>query len=464
MEDAAYEFSRFIAETEYDDLPSEAVSVMKKSVIDTLGNALGGSTANGIREIYEIVEAWGGRPESTIIGYGNKVPCPNAALVNSAMSHALDFDDTFMPGSLHPSSVVVPSAFAISELKTGVGGKKFIASSCVAIEVGCRIGSASKYRRVDIPGGGGMGGWDNTPIIGYFEAAALGKLLDLSREAIHNALGIAYMQAAGNTQCLRDGSLTKRMGPGFASRGGITAALMAQKGITGAKRIFECDEAGYYILYHESYDRDILLGNLGEEFVMTGISIKPYSSCKHTHAPIDAIIQLVRENDLEPEHLKKIAVRVSPQAKIVCEPEDLRKKPVTSVDAQFSIPWVVACALIRGKVGNTEFTEDAIRDPALLAVSAKVQTIIDESLTSSEEAEVIIETKESTLSCRVTHPWGTPENPMSYGDVSKKVIECASLSIRPVPEKTMETVIDMIKNLENVKDVGEIVRLLGYTY
>ena len=143
-----------------------------------------------------------------------KVPSPNAAFVNSAMSHARDFDDTIMQASLHPSAVVVPSAFAISESVKGINGKKFIASICVAIELGCRIGSASRYRRLNIPGGGGMGGWDNTPIIGFFEAASLGKLIDLDREGIHNALGIAYMQAAGNTQCLRDGTLTKRMGPG----------------------------------------------------------------------------------------------------------------------------------------------------------------------------------------------------------------------------------------------------------
>ena len=250
MEDAAYTFSKFIAETEFEDLPSEIIDVIKKSVLDTLAATLGGSAADGMQGLYEMVESWGGRPESTIISYGVRVPSPNAALVNSAMAHALDFDDTFMQAFLHPSSVVIPSAFSLSESQSGINGKKFIASIAVATELGCRIGSATKYRRLNIPGGGGMGGWDNTPIIGYFEAASLGKILDLDKEKIHNALGIAYMQAAGNTQCLRDGSLTKRMGPGFASRGGITSAFLAQKGITGARRIFECDEAGYYVLYH----------------------------------------------------------------------------------------------------------------------------------------------------------------------------------------------------------------------
>lgn len=460
-DDAAYEFSKFIVKIDFEDLSPETIEVAKKSVLDTLAAALGGSGAYGIQGLCEIVEWWGGRQESTIISFGIKVPCPNAAFVNSAMAHALDLDDTFMPGFIHPSSVVVPSAFAISESRGGIDGKKFIASICVAIELGCRIGSATQYRRLDVPGGGNMGGWDNTSIIGFFEAASLGKLLDLDQERIHNALGIAYMQASGNTQCLRDGTLTKRMGPGFASKGGIISAFMAERGITGAKRIFESEEAGYYVLYHEGYDREILLGNLGREFMMEGMAIKPHTSCKLTHAAIDAALNLVNENDLKANDVQEITAFVSPRAKIVCEPEEFRKKPVTIVDAQFSIPWVIACAVVRRRVQKTEFTNEAIHDPDLLAMAAKVKTIIDPSITSPDHAKVGIKTQKAEFETKILDPYGTPGNPMSYEDISRKFIECASDSIKPTPEQNMKTVIEMVNNLEEVKDVAEIIGLLG---
>jgi len=455
--DAAYAFTQFIVETQFEDLPKEVVDVAKKSILDTLGVGLGGSSAKEIKELYEIIAEWGGRNESTVLAFGGKFPSSHAAFVNSAMCHAPESDDTFWEAGLHPGCVVVPSAFAVSELAGGIDGKRFIASVCVANELGCRAGKATKYRRPEMI----MAGWDNTALLGFFMAAAMGKLLGLDKEKMHNALGLAYMQASGNEQAIRDGALTKRMGPGFASRGGITAALMAQKGISGAKEIFETGAASYYKVYHAGYDQETLLGGLGKDFLMTGIDLKPHHCCLINFAPIDGTIKLIKEHRIKAEEIQEITVITYPHAEVVCFPEEIKKKPRSIMDAQFSMPYTVACAVVRGKAATSEFTDESIKDVALLNMAAKVKTIIDPALTSMEHATVKIKTSRGPFETTILHPYGTTGNPMSYEDVGKKFLEYASYSVRPISDKNKKEVIDRVNDLEKVKDVAEIVRLLA---
>ena len=455
--DAAYAFSQFVAETQFEDLPREVVDVAKKSLLDTLGLGLGASTAEGIKGLYEMISGWGGREESTVFGFGGKFPSVNAAMINSAMCHALEFDDTYWEAGLHPSCVAVPSAFAISEFVGSVDGKKFIAALSVATEMGCRIGKATKFRKNK---GQIMAGWDDTAICGSFMAASMGKLLGFDKEMIHNALGIAYTQAAGNAQGIREGVLTKRINPAFAARGGLTAAFMAQKGITGAKNIFEDGIASYYRVYHAGYNQKTLTEGLGKEFLMLGIDIKSYPCCLMSAAACEAAQKLSKEHHIKPEEVKEITARVYPHAVTVCFPEETRQKPRSPEDAQFSLPWLVSCAMVRGNATLNEFTKESIKDPDLLKMAAKVKGIIDPSFTSMEQTVMKIKTKRGAFKTTVFHPHGTTGNPMSLEDVAKKFWDCSSRSVKPIPDGNKRTVIDMVKDLEKVKDVAEIMRLL----
>src|SRR4030067_2960194 len=156
-----------------------------------------------------------------------KLPSPHAALVNGTMSNALDYDDTHERAHLHAGVVVVPPAMALSEARGGIGGKEFITAVCVAVELGCRLGVSVRPAKPLF-----MGGWSFGPLLGHFTAAAAAaKLLHLDEEKVHHALGIAYHQASGNAQAMRDKAASKKIGPGFACRDGIISALMAQKGI-----------------------------------------------------------------------------------------------------------------------------------------------------------------------------------------------------------------------------------------
>jgi 2-methylcitrate dehydratase PrpD len=457
--DAAYDISKFLVNTKFDDLPTEAIHVIKKDTLDILANALGGSSDQGVKAIYDLVREWGGKPESSIIGYGTKVPSPNAALVNSTMAFTLDYDDVHERGHFHAGVSTIPSAFAISGMKEGVTGKEFIAAICLAIELGCRLGIASKRAKP----GYIMGGWDYASLHGCFTSAAVaGRLLNLDEPKMHNALGLAYHQAAGSGQSAIDAADTKKLGPGFGARAGITSALMAQRGITGAKAIFDESEISFCHLYHSGCDKDVLIRDLGKTFEMLDMSFKPYPSCRLGHAHIDAVLRLVQEHDIEAEEVQEIIPSTCQFVNVqLCAPLEAKKKPGNRTVAQFSLPWVVACAVVRRKVGIHEFTEDALKDRILLDMAAKVNPILDPLLPDEFAFTPLrIKTKRGTFESMTDYGYGSVQNPMTFEAIEEKFMDCASISVKPILKGNLAKVIQMIRNLEEVKDINEIISLL----
>jgi 2-methylcitrate dehydratase PrpD len=276
--DATQLFVANFRNVRYEDLPPEVVSITRDQVLDFFGVALGGSGEAGVGEMRDLVLEWGGAPQGTILRFGDKLPAPNAAQVNATMAHSLDFDDVHEDAIMHPGVVAIPTALAVSEYVGGVSGREFIATVAVGTDFICRLGLATR------PGESiHQYGWHLTTLFGYMMAAGVAaRLLCLDESGITNAIGIGYHQSSGNGQCVKDGALTKRMGPGMAVRGGIASALMAKRGITGARNCLE-GAAGMYHVYHgHSYSREKLIGELGTRFERER-SIKPYPCCRGVH-------------------------------------------------------------------------------------------------------------------------------------------------------------------------------------
>jgi len=360
--DAAYALAKNLVTVKYDDIPRDVVGITKKQILDILGVALGGSSRPGVRELAELIGEWGGKEESTVLCFGHKVPAPNAAQVNATMGHALDYDDTG-DGPTHPSVVIVPTCLAMAERRGGVSGCDFIAAVTLGVDMMGRLGQAFRSGLKTAPVGGHPGaGWHLTALYGYLAAAGVaGRLLGLDENKLLNALGIAYHQCAGNGQCVTEGALTKRMGPGFAARGGIVAALMAEKGITGAKDCLE-GEVGLYNLYHKGeYDPEPLTADLGKRFAGANVAMKPYPCCKGTHGYVDLVLGLVDKNHIRAEDVQEITVFCRDETYFLLHPLEKRSRPENPVDSQFSIPWAVAAVFARGRAGIGEFTEEAIK-------------------------------------------------------------------------------------------------------
>jgi 2-methylcitrate dehydratase PrpD len=338
-----------------------------------------------------------------------------------------------------------------------LSGKELITIVALGSDIMCRLGLSSTPGRSPIEVG-----WHQTTLFGFMGAAAVaGRTLGLTEEQIVNAMGIAYHQSGGNGQSVKDGALTKRLGPGFSVKGGITSALLAQKGVTGAHNCLEGQWGLYPLYWRGDYDPKGLVADLGKVFEGERVSIKPYPCCRGLHPAIDAALALVKEHDIKAENVESIALFVTEaHISLLCSPFDVKIKPTSPVDAQFSIPWGVATAIARRRATLDDFSDAAITSKDILDVTAKMRVEVDSSLRRGDKIEptrVQITTKEGAVYAKVVeHPLGSPERPMSFDDCAEKFRACAS----PIGKEKCEKVIELIRGLDGLDDIGEIMGLL----
>ncbi|HLA81415.1 MAG TPA: MmgE/PrpD family protein [Thermoleophilia bacterium] len=444
-----------------EDLPPEVVEVTKNQVLDYFGVALGGSMEAGVAEMRDLALEWGGAPQSRMLRWGDAVPAPNAAQVNATMAHSLDFDDVHEDAIMHPGVITIPTALAMSEYVGGVTGDEFIAAVAVGTDFICRLGLATR------PGENIHAfGWHLTTLYGYMTAAAVaGRLLGLDSDRLTSAIGIGYHQSSGNGQCVKDGALTKRMGPGMAVRGGIASALMAKRGITGARNCLE-GTAGMYHVYHgDSYSREALVGELGSRFEGINVSIKPYPCCRGVHPFVDAALTLVAKHDIRPEDVKSVLINCGEGTFfLLATPLEAKARPRNFVDSQFSIIWGVATAIARRRASLDDFTEEAIKSPDILEISAKIEVQIDSDLNRGdvgiEPARVSITTVEGAVFTeQVDLPTGTPSRPLSFADVERKFQDCLAHAGQPIPAAKARQLVETIARLEELADVRDLISL-----
>jgi 2-methylcitrate dehydratase PrpD len=465
--DAAYSLAKNLITINYKDIPPDVTELTKKHILDILGVALGGSSKPGVKELAELVTEWGGKEESTLLCYGRKVPAPNAAQVNATMGHALDYDDTG-DGPTHPSVVIVPTCLAMAERKGKMSGKEFITAVALGMDMMCRLGQAFRSGVKTAPVGGHPGaGWHLTPLYGFLAAAGVaGRILGLDEDKLVNALGIAYHQCSGNGQCVNEGALTKRMGPGFAARGGIVAAEMAEKGITGAKECLE-GELGLFNLYHKGeYDPIPLTKDLGKRFAGLSVTMKPYPCCKGTHSYVDVALALVNKHHIKAKDVQEITIFTQDDTNFLLHPLEKRSRPENPVDSQFSIPWAVAVVFARGRAGIGDFTEEAIKSPDILEISSKVRVNVDKNVGEKKglipaKIGVTIRKGQTYIESADTAPMsGAPEQ-LPFDAYERKFRDCASYAIKPRTNKQIDKIIALVKQLEQVDDIRELIELLG---
>jgi 2-methylcitrate dehydratase PrpD len=454
--DASYAFAKNFVNTKYEDLPPEVVEATKKEILDLLGCALGGVSQPGATHVCALVKEWGGKEESSIIGCKQKVPAPNAAQANATMAHALDFDDVHEAAVMHPGIASIPVGLAVGEATGNLGGKELITSTALGVDMMCRLALATTPGKSPIELG-----WHLTTLFGFTGAAATAaRVMRLNEDEIVNAIGIGYHQSGGNGQCVKDGALTKRLGPGFAVKGGITAALMAKMGVTGARNTFEGEWGLYKQFMDGDYSPEILTAELGRRFEGVNVVIKPYPCCRGIHPAIDAALALVEETNIRRDGIKEIVLYVTDaHMKLLCQPLEAKRSPRSPVDAQFSIPWGVASAIVGRKVGLSDFTDSAVRNREVLEVTQKMQVEVDNSLhkPGPEPTRVKIVTNDGkTFAKVVENPLGSLERPMSFDDCARKFRDCA----KGLDASRIEKIIQMVGELEQLSDIREIIRLL----
>lgn len=446
----------------FEKLPGDVIEAAKKSLIDTLAVTIAGRKAEGCEILFKLIKEWGGKKEATVLTYGKKVPYPNAVFVNAVMARALDLDEVHDIGTVHPSACILPATLGAVEFVNGMTGEEFITAIAIGIDLICRMSLAPAV-------GSCISGMNFTYQCGTFgAAAAVGKILKLDHRQMINALGIAYSQAAGNSQCYVDGALTVRVQQGLSAKAGALSAVLAGRGITGAEEFFE-GKFGYFNIYHGGqFDRDILLKDYGSHFEGIHVSQKPlYSCCKFNHASMDAARALVQEYQVKPHQIDHIKAVVTSQEvyNFVCDPIGVKQNPRTLVDAQFSLPYTVALAVLREKVSLDDFTQKAIKNEDVLNMARKVEV----ELKPKEGRAILpapgiieIRTVDGKQFTKEVHfVKGHPRHPNSLEDCLEKMKACIEYRQCKKIMSRYPQIRELLLNLENLSDIRPVISLLN---
>src|SRR5213593_4005471 len=370
MPPAARLLAEWAARLRPDDIPVTVRENAALRVLDTLGCALAGAREDHVPALLALLERSGEGPCTVVGSVLTSGPAP-AALVNGAMAHGLDFDDTHADSICHASAVLVPTVLALAESEH-LTGRDALTALVAGYEAMIRIGMAA-------PGRFHERGWHATAACGPFGAAVTaGKCLGLAEDGLMAALGIAASMASGVMEFLEDGSWVKRLHPGWAAQSGIQAAVLAQGGFTGPATALEGRLGFYRAALGETPDIARHLKNLGTEWETLRSSFKLYPCCHLNHAYLDAVSGLKRTNALRADEVAEVECLVpAGEVPIVCEPEAAKRRPRTTYDAKFSLAFCVAAALAGDRVGIGAFTEESIRDPRLLALADRVRFSVD---------------------------------------------------------------------------------------
>lgn len=448
---------RHICDTSFDDLPQTAIEAARKEVLWCLGTSFAGAAAPGSELILDFARHMGMQGESTVLGCGDRLPSLAAGFANGCFAKALEYEDKWWMDygcAYAVGTAVVPAAFAIAEEVGGINGEAFLAAVAIATDVEARM--------IKVAPQAIYSGWNPSYLFAAFGAAiAAGRLLGLSSDAMHNALGLAYAQTAGNRQSMLEGVLGNRLQMGFGVRNGITAARLASLGATGAKEFLTGKFGVYALFLKDSGVRlEVLTEALGRHFLGSDLGFKAYPCCAATHPALDAVSSILAEHPITPEVVDAVTIFGSERMRITVEPRELRQVPRTQADAQFSLAWSTTCLLVDQKLRLSHFTDATLNSPRYAELSRKVAT--DLSL-DRQDVSVEIRLKDGrTLRSRpVLAPKGHPENPLSMEEIADSYRDCMKHGPRALPPDQTERAMNLVLQLQDVADVATVIRLLA---
>lgn len=446
-----------IVKTQYESLPKEVKEATKRSILDTLGVMMPPTTLEKVCiALAEMVQEVGGKEESTLIGFGGKAPCWDAAFVNGSLTHVLDYDDTTDEPTHHPTAHTFPAALAMAERKGGVSGKEFITAIALGNDLAVRLCSAPQGQLlVDYP-------WHPITTFGTFSAtAAAGKLLGLSEEGMINALGVAIHRIFGISEAINvPDSDIRAIRDGFTNKEGVLCALMAGNGIRACK---DPIEILFKVLYRGEYDPEAPILNLGKKFRGAEASLKPWPACRTTHGYIQAALEIVNEHNIQPNQIEEVVCTVGKFGQHLCEPILAKQNPQLSIDAKFSLFFTLGITLAKRKVEIADFLPDNLKNPKVLELAKKMKYKIDPTFGNVAPAQLDIKTTDGRHFPKfIKTLYGHPENPLSKEDHIAKFKDCARYSKKPLPEGKIEQLVEQILKLEEVRDIREITNFFNY--
>lgn len=450
-------YAAFAVHLDFEALPVSTRERAKLLILDAIGIAFASTqydfahrALSGLRALSDPAEG----PHGAVIGVSPGLPWRDAIVANGVLIHGLDFDDTHVEGVIHATASALPCALGLAS-RLDRSGRDLLLAYIVAVEIACRIGAAAK-------GGFHKAGFHPTGLLGAFSCAVgAGKLLGLTEAQLAHAQGIALSLGAGTLEFLEDGAWTKRLHPGWAALSGVTAATLAKSGFEGVRKAYE----GRHGLYKahlgplvEGCDLALASAGLGTTWQTEAVAVKPLPACHLTHAAADAAMILSRTHELAPERIARIEAIVPREiVPVVCEPAQQKKRPTSPYEAQFSLPYIVAAALIRRRFTLADIEPAALNDPAVQSLAERVSYSIDPNSPYPKyfSGEVVVTLKDGrTLRHREHMNRGCAERPLSATDVEEKFRANALRAIAPARAERIRSLVLGLDSLTSARELS----------
>ena len=398
--------ARYVLSVRYDDLPEQVRKEARRTLLNWVGCAVGGSRHETVDVAIAALAPFSGPAQATVLGRRERLDILHASLINGISSHVFDFDDTHLKTVIHPAGPVVSGLLALAEHRP-MSGREFLASMVVGIETECRIGNAVYPAHYDR-------GWHITGTAGVFgAAAACGRGLGLSEQQMVWALGLAAAQPVGLREMF--GTMTKSFHPGRAAQNGLTAALLASRGFTSSERGLK-GKSGWANVLSTSRNYAEITENLGRSYEISLNTYKPFACGVVIHPTIDACLQLRNEHRLTADAIERIDLRVHP---LVLELTG-KKTPTTGLESKFSVYFAAALAIVVGSAGMRDFSDANATNPAIVALRDRVTASVDSTLKEEQVRATIVLKDGRRLEKFIEHVVGSVERPLTDTDLENK--------------------------------------------
>ncbi len=454
MQSISRRLAEFAHDLRYEEIPDEARTEAKRFLLDSVGCALAALELPDMAAAHRYVAKLGGADHATVIGFGTRTNLPLAALMNSLLIRALDYNDIYWKQDPSHPSDIIPAALAPAEA-LGLSGKDLLVGIVIAYEVEMRLCLAAHP-------GIREEGWHHASLTQFASPLVAGRMLGLSPDELVAAVGISgssHFTLGGVVA----GKLTnmKNTADPMATEAGVRAALLAREGYTGPVEVFEGKEGVFHVLHNVTWDAGALLAGLGEKFLITECAYKAFPTEALTHQPITAVLELVREHGIDPRAVREVLVETTTRgADILSDPEKYR--PTTKETADHSLPYCIAVALAKGSVLPSDFTDEALRDPLVGELLGKIKVVknaeIDALFPKVKRAIVTIALADGRRLRRVEdYAKGEPERPLTDAELFAKFRANAGTAL---PERQREELIEATMTLEKVGNIRDYVRLL----
>ena len=446
--------AQFALSLRYDQIPEASIKEAKRFLLDSVGCALAALDHEDMQQAYKYVQALGGGEQATVIGHGTMANMPNAALMNSLLIRAMDYNDIYWKQDPSHPSDIIPAALAPAEFR-GLSGKDLLVGILICYELELRLCLAA------FPGVREVG-WHHASLTQFVAPLVTARMLGLSEDQAVAACGISgssHFTLGGVVA----GHLTnmKNTADPMATEAGVRAAMLASTGYSGPVELFEGKEGVFEVISNVEFKTDIMLDGLGSEFLITDCGCKAFPTEALTHQPITAVLELMSENDIDPHTVTEVLIKTTARgADILSDPS--KYEPRTKETADHSLPYCIAVAVTKGNVLPSDFTEEALTDPFVWETLPKIKVVADPEIDAMfpgvKRAIVTITTDDGkTFTKQADHAKGRAENPLSDDELVAKFRANAS---HAMTDGAMDKVVNATFALDQIDTVSEYMQIL----